>query len=189
MFVSVWPFDKKRRGRKVILGSLTSIQRHRRRIASDMVQICHSPKHSCCWLLPHAVIHHCPQEMSLEMHPFLCEDLSKSLQSILTKLSLKCSHAVAQTIYCSQFKVFVLIDACYHWKPFKELLISATSTSAPFPRPNCKALCVTTTSTTSAHPLLLGGDQGDNVTLQKSQPGVGPETQRSHMSTHVHTPF
>ena len=112
---------------------MTSIQRHRRRIASDMVQICHSPKHNCCWLLPRDVIHHCPHEMSLDIHPFLCEDLSKSLQSILTKLSLKCSHAVAQTIYCSQFKVFVLIDACYHWKPLTEPLQPLHQLPSPGP--------------------------------------------------------
>ena len=112
------------------------------------------------------------------------------------KIILKVFTSCSPTIHCPQFKVFVLIDACYHWKPFKELLISATSTSAPFPRPNCRALCVTTTSTTSAHPLLLGGDQGDRVTLQKSQPGRGQRhTVHTcpHMSTHVHiyvhTPF
>ena len=104
------------------------------------------------------------------------------------KIILKVFTSCSPTIHCPQFKVFVLIDACYHWKPFKELLISATSTSAPFPRPNCKALCVTTTSTTSAHPLLLGGDQGDRVTLQKSQPGRGQRhTVHTcpHMSTHL----
>ena len=65
---------------------------------------------------------------------------------------------------------------------------SATSTSAPFPGPNCRALCVTTTSTTSAHPLLLGGDQGDRVTLQKSQPGRG-QRHTVHTCPHMSTPF
>ena len=65
---------------------------------------------------------------------------------------------------------------------------SPTSTSAPFPRPNCRALCVTTTSTSSAHPLLLRGDQGDNVTLQKSQPGRG-QRHTVHTCPHISTPF
>ena len=79
------------------------------------------------------------------------------------------------------FPKWILWGRCAH-------RTSATSTSAPFPRPNCRALCVTTTSTTSAHPLLLGGDQGDNVTLQKSQPGRG-QRHTVHTCPHISTPF
>ena len=98
---------------------------------------------------------------------FLIWRLVQKLSEHTDKIILKVFTCCSQTIYCSQFKVFVFIDACYHWKPLTEPLQPLPQ--LPYPWPNCRALCVTTTSTTSAHPLLLGGDQGDRVTLQKSR--------------------
>ena len=133
MFVSVWPFDKKRRGRKVILGSLTSIQRHRRRIASDMVQICHSPKHSCCWLLPRAVIHHFPPRNVILKASFWMWILVQKPSKHNDKVILKVFTCCFQTIYYSQFKVFVLVDACFHWEPLTEPLQPLHQLQSPGP--------------------------------------------------------
>ena len=126
-----------------------------------------------------------PRNVALKAS-FLIWRLVQKLSEHTDKIILKVFTCCSQTIHCSRFKVFVLIDACYHWKPLTEPLQPLPQ--LPYPWPNCRALCVTTTSTTSAHPLLLGGDQGDRVTLQKSQPGRG-QRHTVHTCPHISTPF
>ena len=58
-----------------------------------------------------------------------CPKPSEHTDKIILKVFTCCS----QTIYCSQFLVFVLIDACYHWKSLTEPLQPLPQLPSPGP--------------------------------------------------------